>query len=68
VRAAVQKKARQGVDLARGGLERLKETAAHLKETTTHLIEGMKERITGGEGGQAEVPPAPDARDAAPPR
>ena len=40
VRAAVEKKARQGLDVAREGLERL-------KQSTVPLIGEVKERITG---------------------
>jgi hypothetical protein len=40
VRAAVEKKARQGLDVAREGLERL-------KQSTVSLIGEVKERITG---------------------
>ena len=47
VRAAVEKKARQGLGLAREGFERI-------KQTTVSLVEDVKERISGGEGESAE--------------
>jgi hypothetical protein len=42
VAAAVQKRARQGLDVAKEGLDRI-------KSTTTHLVEEVKERIGGAE-------------------
>jgi hypothetical protein len=47
VRAAVEKKARQGLGLAREGFERI-------KQTTVSLVEDVKERIGGGEVESAE--------------
>jgi hypothetical protein len=38
----VQKKARQGLDVAREGLDRI-------KATTTHLVDEVKDRIGGGD-------------------
>lgn len=38
VRAVVEEKARQGLDVAREGLERI-------KQTTVHLVEEVKDRI-----------------------
>jgi hypothetical protein len=47
VTAKVQAKARQGLEVAREGLDRL-------KDTTTHLVEEVKERI-----GRTEEPREP---------
>ena len=52
VRAVVEEKARQGLDVAREGLERL-------KQTTAHLVEEVKDRI----GNREEV----RVREAGPP-
>jgi hypothetical protein len=43
VRAVVEEKARQGLDAARGGFERL-------KQSTVHLVEDVKERLGGSDG------------------
>jgi hypothetical protein len=46
----VQKRARQGLDVAREGLDRI-------KATTTHLVEEVKDRISGAdEPRPAETP------------
>jgi hypothetical protein len=43
VKAAVKEKARQGFELAREGLERIKDTTASVTAT---VVEGVKERIS----------------------
>lgn len=65
VGAAVKEKARQGFELAREGLERLKDTTVGVTAT---VIEGVKERISRDGGDRpAESEPA-EPRDMEPER
>lgn len=59
VRAVVEEKARQGLDAAREGLERIKQTTAHLVEEVKDRI-GSREEIRIREAG----PPVERALDA----
>jgi hypothetical protein len=64
VGAAVKEKARHGLELAREGLERLKDTTANVTAT---VVEGVKERIARDDD-RPEDSEAAGARDPYPER
>jgi hypothetical protein len=59
VGAAVKEKARQGLELARVGLERLKDTTANVTAT---VVEEVKERVSRDDDRPGDTQPA-GARD-----
>jgi len=63
VKAAVKEKARQGFELAREGLERVKDTTVGVTAT---VIEGIKERISRDDEDRPAEPEPVETRDTEP--
>jgi hypothetical protein len=63
LKALVEQGARQGLEVARDGLGRLKETTAQIKATTAHLVEEVRERIAGSEAPTADAHEAETSSD-----